>query len=60
MSAHADQTALLSYAEATADSLKHVFLVHGEAEPAAALTEKMAASGLDQVTYPELNQEVEI
>jgi len=60
LSAHADQTALLKYAKATADSLKHVFLVHGESEPAAALTEKMAASGIDQVTYPALNQEVEI
>jgi metallo-beta-lactamase family protein len=60
LSAHADQTALLKYAKATADSLKHVFLVHGESGPAGALAEKMAASGIDQVTYPELNQEVEI
>ncbi len=60
LSAHADQAALVRYAQATAGSLKQIFLVHGEAGPAAALTERMAASGIGNVTYPELNQEVEI
>lgn len=61
LSAHADQAALVAYAQATsATSLKHIFLVHGEAGPAAALIEKLGASGIEQVTYPELNQEVDI
>jgi metallo-beta-lactamase family protein len=60
LSAHADQTALVAYARATMASVKHIFLVHGEAGPAAALTEKLADGGLDTVTYPELNQEIEI
>jgi hypothetical protein len=29
-----------------------VFLVHGEAEPAAALTEKLHEAGLPQIHYP--------
>ncbi len=60
LSAHADQAALVGYAQATAGTLQHIFLVHGEAGPAAALTEKLAAAGIDNVTYPELNQEVDI
>jgi hypothetical protein len=34
--------------------------VHGEQEPAQALTEKLAEAGLHQVHYPELAEEVEI
>jgi metallo-beta-lactamase family protein len=60
LSAHADQAALMAYAQATEETLQHAFLVHGEAGPAAALMEKLAGVGIDHVTYPELNQEVDI
>lgn len=51
-SAHADQTGLREYARAVRGSVKDMFLVHGEAGPAGALTELLAADGL-RVHYPE-------
>lgn len=60
LSSHADQSELIAYAKASQGTLKHIFLVHGEPGPAQALKERLAAEGLDQVTYPDLNQEIEI
>jgi len=53
LSAHADQNALLAYAMATKNSLRKVFLVHGEPDAAYALREKLLAAGIDDVSYPE-------
>jgi metallo-beta-lactamase family protein len=60
LSAHASQPYLLSYALATSDTLKSVFLVHGEKNPAAALTERLQDAGIGNVSYPEWKQQVEI
>ncbi|HLE13791.1 MAG TPA: MBL fold metallo-hydrolase [Anaerolineales bacterium] len=60
LSAHADQTYLLEYARAAGEQLRQIFLVHGEAGPAQALTEKLAEAGLSNISYPELHSEVEI
>lgn len=59
-SAHADQAGLREYARAVRGSVKNVFLVHGEPEPAAALTELLSADGLDKVHYPEWGSEAEL
>jgi metallo-beta-lactamase family protein len=60
LSSHADQSDLIEYAKASRGTLRHIFLVHGEPESAQALIEKLTGEGIDQVTYPELNQVVEI
>lgn len=57
LSAHAGQKMLLDYAQsADANGLKQVFLVHGEEKPAAILMEKMKASGIQSVSYPEYGE----
>ena len=60
LSAHAGQDLLLQYAAAVKQSVKQIFLVHGEARPAAALTEKLKVEGIHQVHYPELHDSVEL
>ena len=59
-SAHAGQDLLTEYAASTLPRLKNLFLVHGEAAPAAALTEKLRAAGVRDVQYPERGRAVEI
>lgn len=59
-SAHGGQPYLVEYAVATRDSLKQVFLVHGEEAPAQALTEKLREAGIERISYPELHSWVEI
>ena len=59
-SAHAGQPFLMEYALATRQSLKRIFLVHGEERGAKPLMEKMASVGLKRVMFPELHQKVEI
>ena len=59
-SAHADQSGLLEYALATKDTLKKVFLVHGEPRGAEPLMGKMHQAGIDNVEYPELGDVYEI
>jgi len=51
-SAHAGQDGLMDYAKAVKGQVKNVFLVHGEAGPAQALTEKLNAEGFDKVHFP--------
>jgi len=51
-SAHAGQDGLLAYANATRDTLKKVFLVHGEPRGAEPLMEKLIQSGIKNVFYP--------
>ena len=60
LSAHADQPYLLEYGLASRDTLKGIFLVHGEPRAASALQEKLGESGVDPVHYPELGEEVEL
>ena len=52
-SAHAGQDGLLAYANATKDTLKKVFLVHGEPRGAEPLMEKLRERGIPEVIYPE-------
>jgi metallo-beta-lactamase family protein len=52
-SAHAGQKMLVEYAQAVQDSVKKIFLVHGEADAASALTEKLREVGLDHIYYPD-------
>ena len=60
LSGHAGQDLLTSYAVNVKDTVKKIFLVHGEATPAAALTEKLKAQNMYEVYYPELHSSVEI
>jgi metallo-beta-lactamase family protein len=59
-SAHAGQPFLAEYAQAVKEQVKQVFLVHGEAGPAQALTGKLAEAGIRQVYYPEMHEGVEV
>ncbi len=52
-SAHAGQQLLLEYAQATQETLKKVFLVHGEPRGAEPLMEKLKEAGIQDVEYPE-------
>ena len=52
-SAHAGQDGLLAYAQATQDTLKKVFLVHGEPRGANPLTEKLNQAGIRDVIFPD-------
>lgn len=60
LSAHADQAYLLEWSLATEDTLRQVFLVHGEAEPAAALTELLQDRGVERVSYPAMGDEFDL
>ncbi|MEJ2709829.1 MAG: MBL fold metallo-hydrolase [Anaerolineales bacterium] len=60
LSAHAGQTFLVEYAEATRDTVKEIFLVHGEQKPAQELTVKLKERGLRHISYPALYSSVEI
>jgi hypothetical protein len=50
----------MKYALNTSQTVKKVFLVHGEAMPAAALTQKLLERDLRQVYYPELHSATEL
>jgi len=52
-SAHAGQQLLLEYAQATRETLKKVFLVHGEPRGAEPLMKKLHEGGIQDVEYPE-------
>ena len=62
LSAHAGQDMLVKYAQAAADGgkLRQIYLVHGEEKPAGILMDKMKASGIDNVTYPEYGDVIEL
>jgi len=60
LSAHAGQDFLVEYARAVRGQVRRIFLVHGEAGPAAALTEKLREAGLSQVSYPRQGEEAEL
>jgi metallo-beta-lactamase family protein len=60
LSSHAGQDLLVEYARAVSGRVRKICLVHGEAGPAAALTEKMKDAGLPRVSYPRQGDEVEL
>lgn len=60
LSGHAGQDLLTRYAVNTKPTVKKVFLVHGEAVPAATLTQKLKDLQMREVYYPELHSSVEI
>jgi metallo-beta-lactamase family protein len=60
LSAHADQPYLIEYGLASKDTLKGIFLVHGEPDAALALKEKLIEGGLERVHYPEMGESVEL
>ena len=53
LSAHAGQSLLIRYAQATKSTLKKVILVHGEPKGALPLMQKFRESGIEQSMYPE-------
>ena len=59
-SSHAGQDGLLAYAKATQDTVKKVFLVHGEPRGAEPLMEKLKDAGIRDVLYPEPGTTVEL
>lgn len=60
LSAHAGQNLLLEYAQAVRDTVKGVYLVHGEPKPAEMLSGLLKERGMRQVHYPSLHESVEI
>lgn len=60
LSAHADQPYLMAYGTASRDTLKGIFLVHGEEQAARTLQGKLKEAGMERVHYPELGEEVEL
>jgi metallo-beta-lactamase family protein len=60
LSAHGGQTFLLEYAQASRNTLKKVFLVHGEKRGAQPLMEKLRSVGISNVYYPEAHSAIEI
>jgi metallo-beta-lactamase family protein len=59
-SAHAGQDLLLEYAQSSQKTLKQLILVHGEADQAHALEEKLAQAGIKNVAYPALYDMMEL
>jgi metallo-beta-lactamase family protein len=59
-SAHAGQAILMDYALRTKDTLKKVFLVHGEHRGADPLIEKLNNAGLENVYFPEVHSSWEV
>ena len=60
LSGHAGQDLLIRYAVNVKETVKKVFLVHGEPGPAAALSEKLKYQDMREVYYPTLHSSVEI
>ena len=60
LSAHGDQDMLMNYARASKDTLKHIYLVHGEERGAEPLMELIQMEKIAPVTYPGQGQIVEI
>jgi metallo-beta-lactamase family protein len=60
LSGHAGQDLLTKYAVNVKDTVKKVFLVHGEEMPAMALSQKLRERNIREVYYPELHASEEI
>lgn len=59
-SAHAGQDGLREYAAAVKDTVRNIFLVHGESGPAMALKEKLHEDGFANVFYPAMGDVKEL
>lgn len=60
LSAHAGQDLLVSYAASIRQSVKKIFLIHGEQGPAQALTAKLKDQSIRDVHYPTLHSSVDL
>ena len=60
LSGHAGQDLLVKYAMGVKDSVKQIFLVHGEEKQAMTLKGILNERKLSQVRYPELHESVEL
>jgi len=60
LSAHAGQDMLVKYAMSSADTLKRIYLVHGEPRGAMPLMQKINEAGFEAVSFPERGEFVEI
>jgi metallo-beta-lactamase family protein len=60
LSGHAGQDLLTKYAVGVKESVKQVFLVHGEEKQAMVLKGLLNEQGMDQVHYPNLHDSVEL
>lgn len=60
LSAHAGQDLLVSYAASIKQSVKKIFLIHGEQGPAQALTAKLKGQSIRDVHYPTLHSSVDL
>lgn len=59
-SAHADQTALVEYAEHARGPLKGIFVVHGEEQQSLALASSLRQDGFKNVIVPEIGDTVRL
>ena len=60
LSGHAGQDLLVKYAMGVKDTVKQIFLVHGEEKQAMTLKGLLNERKLDQVHYPDLHESVEL
>lgn len=60
LSGHAGQDLLMKYATGVKDSVKQIFLVHGEEKQAMTLKGLLKEQGMDQVHYPDMHESVEL
>lgn len=60
LSGHAGQDLLLKYAMGVKDSVKQIFLVHGEEKQAMTLKSLLKDRNLNQVHYPDLHESVDL
>lgn len=60
LSGHAGQDLLVKYATNVKNSVKDVFLVHGEERQAMTLTALLKEQGMDRVHYPDMHDAVEL
>jgi metallo-beta-lactamase family protein len=60
LSAHAGQVTLLDYAEAVRETVKGIYLVHGDPKPAEILKGLLAERNIERVFYPEAHSEIEV
>ena len=60
LSGHAGQDLLVKYAMGVKDSVKQIFLVHGEEKQAITLKGLLSERKLSQVHYPDLHESVDL
>ncbi|MBE0681244.1 MAG: MBL fold metallo-hydrolase [Anaerolineales bacterium] len=60
LSGHAGQDLLVKYAMGVKDSVKQIFLVHGEEKQAMTLKDLLHERNLSQIHYPDLHESVDL